>query len=45
VTVVQDPASAESPIMPESAIEAVSPNYILSIENMPQLLMKLGREP
>lgn len=45
VTMVQDPVSATSRIMPQSAIEAVSPKYILSLENMPHLLVELGREP
>lgn len=45
VAVVQDPASAESSIMPQKAIAAASPKYILSLENMPHLLMELGREP
>lgn len=42
LTVVQDPHTAESPFMPSSAIAAVSPDYIFSIEKMVNLLVGLN---
>jgi two-component system chemotaxis response regulator CheB len=38
-TIVQDPATAESPVMPASAIELVAPDYILSLEKIVELLV------
>lgn len=40
LAVVQDPASAESSFMPQAAMEAAKPDYILSLEGITQLLLK-----
>lgn len=42
LTIVQDPNTAESQYMPTSAISAISPDYILSIEKMINLLIELS---
>jgi len=42
LTIVQDPHTAQSPYMPASAIAALSPDYILSIEKMINLLIGLN---
>lgn len=42
LTIVQDPHTAESSYMPASAIAAISPDYILSIEKMINLLIGLN---
>jgi two-component system chemotaxis response regulator CheB len=41
LTVVQDPATAESPVMPQSAISACKVDFILSLEEIPKLLVRL----
>ena len=41
MAIIQDPKTAESSTMPESAIAAVQPDYILSLEKIVQLLIKL----
>ncbi len=48
MAIIQDPETAESPIMPASAIaaclsgrQAVQPDYILSLEKIVQLLIKI----
>lgn len=43
LTIVQDPDTAESSYMPASAIAAISPDYILSIEKMINLLIELNK--
>jgi len=43
LTVAQDPETAESSYMPASAIAAIQPNYILSLENIIELLIKLDK--
>ena len=43
LAVVQDPETAESPYMPTSAIATVQPDYILSLEKIVQLLIKLAQ--
>jgi len=41
LAIIQDPETAESPNMPTSAIAAVQPDYILSLEKIVQLLIKI----
>ena len=41
LTIVQDPTTAESSYMPASAIAAVKPDYILSLEEIIKLLIKI----
>jgi len=41
IVIIQDPKTAESPTMPASAIEAVQTDYILSLEKIVQLLIKM----
>jgi len=41
LAIIQDPKTAESPNMPASAIAAVQPDYILSLEKIVQLLLKI----
>lgn len=45
LAIVQDPHSAESPFMPSSAIAAVSPDFIFSIEKIINLLTELNNSP
>lgn len=42
LTIVQDPAAAESSLMPLSAIDAAKPDHILSLEDIGTLLVTLG---
>ena len=44
VTVVQDPATAQAPVMPEGALAAVAPapDHVLSIDGIAALLTSLG---
>jgi len=41
LAIIQDPETAESPTMPASAIAAVEPDYILSLDKIIGLLIKL----
>jgi len=43
LAIIQDPKTAESPNMPASAIAAVQPDYILSLEKIVQLLIKITK--
>jgi len=43
MVIIQDPKTAESSIMPASAIAVVQPDYILSLEKIVQLLIKLAQ--
>jgi len=43
LAIIQDPKTAESPNMPASAIAAVQPDYILSLEKIVQLLLKITK--
>lgn len=43
LTIIQDPKTAESSYMPASAIMAIKPDYILSLEDITYLLMKLDK--
>jgi two-component system chemotaxis response regulator CheB len=42
LTIVQDPETSESPYMPSSAIAANKPDYILPLEGIVELLVKIG---
>ncbi|MBP9151338.1 MAG: chemotaxis protein CheB [Flavobacteriales bacterium] len=41
LTIVQDPETAESPPMPKAAIEATTPDHVLSMENIIEFLLKI----
>ncbi|MDZ4667465.1 MAG: chemotaxis protein CheB [bacterium] len=41
LAIIQDPETAESSTMPASAIAAVEPDYILSLEKIVELLIKI----
>lgn len=43
ITLVQDPADAEVPTMPEAAIARCRPDHILPLNDMPQMLLQLAR--
>jgi len=43
MAIIQDPETAESSYMPASAIAAIEPDYILSLEKIIQLLIKITR--
>jgi len=42
MVIIQDPETAESSSMPQSAIATVQPDYILSLEEIVQLLIKIS---
>ena len=44
LTIIQNPETAESSYMPRSAIAAIKPDYILSLEDIIQLLIKLDKQ-
>jgi two-component system chemotaxis response regulator CheB len=44
VTVVQDPSGAVADSMPKNAIAAVSPDHVVPLEQLADLLVKLARE-
>ena len=44
IAVVQDPAEAEQPSMPSSAVNNVEVDYCLPVSEIPQLLVRLSRE-
>jgi two-component system chemotaxis response regulator CheB len=44
LTIVQDPKTAESAYMPASAIAAIKPDYILSLEDIINLLIKTDKQ-
>lgn len=43
LTIVQNPKTAESPYMPESALKRIIPDYILELDAIPALLKMLGQ--
>jgi len=43
-TIVQNPKTAESDYMPRSAINAIEPDYILPLENIVELLIKMDKQ-
>ena len=45
LTIVQDPASAEIPTMPEAAIRRMTPDLILPLAEISSLLRRLGDHP
>ncbi|MEZ0266483.1 MAG: chemotaxis protein CheB [Phycisphaerae bacterium] len=45
VAVVQDPATAACPDMPRSAMQNVDVDHVVPLEAMPELLVRLTREP
>lgn len=44
LAIIQDPKTAESAYMPTSAIAAIEPDYILSLENIIELLIKIDHQ-
>jgi two-component system chemotaxis response regulator CheB len=44
IAIVQDPAEAAVPHMPQNAAEKVKPDYVLSIGEIPGVLMRLAME-
>lgn len=44
MAIIQDPATAESAFMPESAMEAIEPDYILPLEEIVELLVKMDKK-
>ena len=44
LAIIQDPKTAESAYMPASAIAAIQPDYILSLEDMIELLIKIDNQ-
>jgi len=44
LTIIQNPETAESDYMPKSAIVAIQPDYILSIEEIIKLLIKIDKQ-
>ena len=44
LAIVQDPKTAEATYMPISAISAIQPDYILSLEDIIKLLIKLDKQ-
>jgi len=45
IAIVQDPADAEVPSMPENAIREVPVDYCVPVAELPQLLVRLSKEP
>lgn len=43
MAIIQDPETAESSYMPSSAIAAIQPDYILSLEDIAELLIKINQ--
>src|ERR1035437_1844751 len=44
LTIIQNPETAESAYMPKSAIAAIHPDYILSLEEIIKLLIKIDKQ-
>ena len=44
LAIIQDPKTAESAYMPKSAIAAIVPDYILSLEALVALLIKINKQ-
>ena len=45
ITLVQDPHEAAFPEMPQTALSYVEPDHIVSLAELPQLLVKLTQQP
>ncbi len=43
LTIVQDPATAEYPVMPQAAIDSGAVDEVLSVEEIGRQLVELGR--
>ncbi|MDK2908708.1 MAG: two-component system, chemotaxis family, protein-glutamate methylesterase/glutaminase [Bacteroidales bacterium] len=41
IVIVQDPKTAQVPVMPESVMKATQPDYVVTIEEIPKLLVQL----
>ncbi|MBI2279168.1 MAG: chemotaxis protein CheB [Bacteroidetes bacterium] len=44
LAIIQNPETAESSYMPASAIAAIKPDYILSLEDITELLIKIDKQ-
>lgn len=44
LAIIQDPKTAESPYMPKSAIDAIEADYILALEEIVELLIKIDNQ-
>jgi two-component system chemotaxis response regulator CheB len=44
LTIIQNPETAESAFMPKSAIAAIKPDYVLSLEGISELLINLDKQ-
>ncbi len=44
LTIVQDPATAESPYMPQAALNASQPDYVAALEDIATLLQRAAKE-
>lgn len=44
LAIIQNPETAESAFMPKSAIAAINPDYVLSLEGITELLITLDKE-
>ena len=44
LTIVQEPLTAQSPYMPASVIEILTPDYVLPLEDIAPLLIKLDKQ-
>ena len=44
LAIIQNPETAESACMPKSAIAAIKPDYVLSLECITELLLTLGKQ-
>lgn len=44
LTIIQNPETAESDYMPRSALAAIQPDYILSLEEIIRLLIKIDKQ-
>ncbi|MBC7863308.1 MAG: chemotaxis protein CheB, partial [Bacteroidia bacterium] len=44
LAIIQNPETAESSYMPASALSAIEADYILSLERMPDVLIKLNEQ-
>lgn len=44
MAIIQDPATAESAFMPASAMKAIEPDYVLPLEAIAELLVKIDKK-
>ncbi|MBC7380282.1 MAG: chemotaxis protein CheB [Burkholderiaceae bacterium] len=45
LTVVQEPSEAQSPVMPQAAIDLQAPDYVLPLQQIKHLIAQLRHEP